>query len=114
MNLERTYGVDEAYSLLSDPRRRYIMYYLTREEDSVSPSELAKQIVAWETDVPVSEVPEDDTDAVLTSINHVHLPKLADAGIITYKPNPGNVELDGEIEAMTPYLEYAASIEFDG
>ena len=85
--------VNEAFDLLRNARRRYILYYLRNESATVDLDELAAQIADWEAGATKTNSDETTVESVRTTLRHSHLLKLANAGIITYEPNPGHIEL---------------------
>ena len=66
-----------------DDRKRTILAYLTTVDGAVTVDELLDQLLTWE---PTE--PETDRSAarerLAIALYHVHLPKLADLGTITY------------------------------
>lgn len=37
----------------------------------------------------------------------MHLPKLADVGVITYEDNPGEITLTDDTDSLDPFMESA-------
>lgn len=109
--------LDATLDLLSNKRRRYVLYYLRDEEGSVTVDELAEQVLAWETDAAdhsPSLGPSDDTprERVSADLHHCQLPRLAESGAVNYDPDEEYVSLataDGEL--IMEYLDLAASEE---
>ena len=69
---------------LTHRRRRLILYYLHDRSGPVEADELARQVLAWETNTAVGNITDNDCERVVTGLYHNHLPKLADAGLIEY------------------------------
>lgn len=101
--------LDETFDLLTHPHRRYILYYLTRESERVEIETLATAIAAWDGG-PTGTDRRTDPNDVEIALHHMHLPKLADAGIITFDANTGCIELR-ELNGHGPVLDEAARIE---
>lgn len=101
--------LDEEFDLLTHPHRRYVLYHLRRESEAVEIGTLATAIAEWDGD---QTGPDRSTDIreVETTLHHVHLPKLADAGVITYSADRGYVEL-GEIDGLDQFLGDTARID---
>lgn len=98
--------LDATLDLLSNQRRRYVLYYLREQGGTVSVEELAEQLVAWESDG------SPDESQILADLHHSQLPHLDDAGAVTFDPGTGYVSLATEDDApITEYLELAASEE---
>lgn len=96
-------SLDVTFDLLSSRRRRYILRYLTHHSDTIELQELADQLVTCE------ETPMDDRERLVTSLYHVHIPKLANSGVVTFYPEQRLVELEATADALLPYLALAAN-----
>ena len=73
-------STDLLFELLADRRRRHILQCLTDQPDGVAEfTDLVDAVVGHE-----SETDAGDRETVRTSLYHVHLPKLAEAGVIDY------------------------------
>jgi len=96
---------DTIFSMLSNQRRRYVLYYLNQEGGPVSLRDLAEQIAAWENDVPVSELDYKQRKRVYTSLHQTHLPKLDDVGIVDYDRDGGTITLADRATELDVYLE---------
>lgn len=94
-------AADVAFSLLDHRVRRYVLYYLTRRAATAELCELVDQIAAWEGGTG-------DRDRLTTSLYHVHLPTLAERGVITFDETTRRVALEGGATALSPYLDLAA------
>jgi hypothetical protein len=94
---------DEIYQLLSNHRRRHTIHFLKHVDDSTTLSDLAEQIAAWEQEKPVNELTSDERKRVYTSLQQTHLPRLADAGMITFED--GAVELTDRASELEVYLD---------
>lgn len=84
---------DTAFEILTNPRRRYALSYLGSKSGRVSIGELAEAVAAWEQDTSVELVSSKERKSVYTSLYQTHLPKMADAGIIVYDRQRGQVRL---------------------
>lgn len=101
--------LDETFDLLTHPHRRYTLYFLTRESERVEIETLATAIDKWDGGHTGTDRPTDRNDVEI-ALHHMHLPKLADAGIITFDANTGCIELR-ELNGHGPVLDEAARIE---
>lgn len=72
---------DDLLKTLADDRRRRTLRILWDADGAVSLADLADEITRRER-ASVSETPS-DSKGVQTALYHVHLPKLADAGLVT-------------------------------
>jgi DNA-binding transcriptional ArsR family regulator len=96
---------DTIFSMLSNQRRRYVLYYLHREPGPVSLSDLAERIAAWENDIDVANLEYKQRKRVYTSLHQTHLPKLDDAGIVAYDRDEGTITLADRAHDLDVYLE---------
>jgi len=86
---------DEVFELLSNQRRRFVLHYLRRNpEASVSLSTLSERVAGWENDTDPAELAYSERKSVRNSLHQFHLPKLADAGIVTYDDRASEVTLE--------------------
>ncbi|WP_254547446.1 DUF7344 domain-containing protein [Halomarina pelagica] len=97
-------ALDDAFNILSNSRRRYILYYLYMQDEPATIEELASQIAAWENDIPVDELDDTARRRVYVSLYQTHLPKLDDFGIAVYDRDEGTVELTEKAEEIVRYL----------
>jgi len=103
--------LDATLDLLANRRRRYVLYCLRERRDALSVADLAEQLLAWERDDP----PDDVDEQVVADLHHCHLPRLEEAGAVTYDEESGRVSLAASAEEpLTEYLGLAAcEEEFD-
>jgi DNA-binding transcriptional ArsR family regulator len=92
-----TRSKDELFQILSNSRRRYIIYYLSQEGNELSLKELATKIAAVESGVPESDITSEERQRVYISLYQTHLPKLEDADIVTYDENERTVALTDDV-----------------
>ncbi|MFD1596699.1 hypothetical protein ACFR97_14270 [Haloplanus litoreus] len=96
---------DTIFSMLSNQRRRYVLYHLGRTRETVSLRDLAERIAAWENDVPISELNYKQRKRVYTSLHQTHLPKLDEADIVDYDRDRGTITLADRAAELDGYLE---------
>jgi DNA-binding transcriptional ArsR family regulator len=96
---------DVIFSMLSNPRRRYVIRYLKSDPGPVRIRDLAQQIAAWENDVDVSDLTYKQRKRVYTSLHQTHLPKLDEAGVVDYDRDRGTIELADRAAELDIYLE---------
>lgn len=95
---------DSLYRLLSDRRRRTLLYRLSEHEHPVDLAELARTIAIEETELD-GEVPSEAIRHVRISLYHVHVPKLSNAGAVTFDRADRTVELLDDGRALLHRLE---------
>lgn len=81
------------FRTLAQPRRRLIVSVLSTCDGPLSVEDLARRVVASERAARVAEVATTDVDRVRVSLHHSHLPALSSAGLVTYDPETGVVEV---------------------
>ena len=107
---EQRSSVDESLSLLSNRRRRDVLYCLS-ETKVASIESLATAIVAREVSVPAERVSPDDRERLLIDLYHTHLPKLADRGLIEYDQRSGTVRWSTVSDELETLLERCYELE---
>lgn len=83
---------DEFYRALASVRRRRLLYHLLESGESTA-EELASVLSGWEVSSTGTMYTQADRSGVLVELLHNHLPQLADAGLTTYEPDTGTVQL---------------------
>ncbi|WP_276282130.1 DUF7344 domain-containing protein [Halorussus caseinilyticus] len=112
--------LDATLDLLSNRRRRYVLYYLREQGGAVTLDELAEQVATWEREVddhaspssPPSVNDAPDFERVLADLYHSQLPRLEDADAVTFDAEDEYVSLaSSEDTPLVEYLDLAASEE---
>lgn len=91
------------FELLANDRRRLALHYLTQTVGAVHVGDLADQIALWEGDHT-----HEHYERICTSLVHIHIPKLTDAGVMQYDPEQETVELLEVADQLVPHLDLAA------
>lgn len=92
---------DALFELLASERRRAVLRRLDDGEEPVPVPELVAAVVAREASV---EFTPDQHERVAVSLEHVHLPKLHDAGVVEYDDDAGTVRLREGHELLFEHL----------
>ena len=92
---------EEVFTLLSNRRRRNTVDVLSDQETAVTLQKLADSVAVRETET--DDVPDAVTDAVATSLHHVHLPKLDDADVVDYD-HETHVATPREVESLARFV----------
>lgn len=95
--------IDTTLDLLSNRRRRYVLYHLRERGCAVTLEELAEQVASWESDT--GETPNEAQ--VRADLYHSQLPRLDDAGAVTFDAEEDYATLQ-EDELLAEYLDLAA------
>ncbi|MFC7114206.1 hypothetical protein ACFQH2_03410 [Natronoarchaeum sp. GCM10025703] len=93
----------EIFDLLSNHRRRYTIHFCKQQGETVTVSDLAEQVAAWELDKEIVELDSAERKRVYTSLQQTHLPTLDEAGMVEYEN--GEVTLTEQAEQMEVYMD---------
>jgi len=84
------------YDALADERRRRVVHLLAEADAALTIEELTERMVGTGDDS--TDDPDDGEIARLrTSLYHVHVPKLSDAGIVRFSPEERRVRLTDSV-----------------
>jgi len=95
---------DRIFDILSSPRRRYVLYFLRTEPNPIQLTDLAEHVAAWENDTTVEELSTQQRKRVYVSLYQTHLPKLAEAGLVNYDEESGDVSIASKAREIDPLL----------
>lgn len=95
---------DEAYDLLSNARRRFVISYLRSQDGPVALNELSRRLAARENDTPVDELTDQQIKRIYVSLYQTHLPKLEEAELIEYDRDQSVLELREAAHRLDEYL----------
>lgn len=96
---DRLSTVSAAFDLLSDARRRGVLYALELNERT-NLDTLGERLARWERKAGRTTT----ADEIRTSLVHAHLPRLADAGVVEFDAATGTVEATDEVDTLRPFL----------
>jgi len=71
------------YQLLASTRRRRVLEILSNRSQPITVTDLATEVAAAETEQPLIDISPEESGEVEQTLRHVHLPKLAEADIVT-------------------------------
>ncbi|WP_336343588.1 DUF7344 domain-containing protein [Halalkalicoccus ordinarius] len=84
---------DALYGILSDRRRRDVLYHLNESEERVELADLAQAVAVRETGSEEGAVSATDLRRVHVSLYHAHVPKLAAANAVAFDRSERTVAL---------------------
>lgn len=88
-------SVDHILEVLKDSQRRAVLTLLSRvDERTVTTDEVADLLAARVDDVP-------EKDLLKLRLHHIHLPKLAELGVIEYDPRSNMLRYIGDDDVET-------------
>ncbi|WP_416841562.1 transcriptional regulator [Haloferax sp. DFSO52] len=88
---------DELFRILSNSRRRQILYFLHRADGPLSLKELAAMVASRENETTLEEVTDEERQRVYISLYQTHLPKLESAGLVRYDEEERTVSLVSDV-----------------
>jgi DNA-binding transcriptional ArsR family regulator len=91
--------MDELFEILSNGHRRRVLVAL-RDHNPQDEDEITSASVAGEDDGS-----DEALDRLRTELNHIHLPKLNDAGFVDWDPDSGTITRGPRDEEVEPLLE---------
>ena len=97
-------NIEIALDLLRHPRRRAVVSILD-ETDPIPRQQLVARLTAANAEIGDGE-DENDARAIDIALQHNHLPRLADAGVVEY--DDGTVTATPKLETV---VEYATVVE---
>lgn len=95
-------SIDDLYRALTNPRRRRILLCLEEVTGSVPLEHLAHQVAALEASASGEE--QGAAQRVRMALYHVHLPMLAEVGLIEYDRDTGAVRQKSYPDRVTDAL----------
>lgn len=81
---------DALYRVLAARPRRRLLHYL-RDAEASTVDELAAVLVGWDRTEQGGMATEEEYRRMVISLQHTHLPALADAGLVEYDTDTGAV-----------------------
>lgn len=97
--------IDNVFAVLSSKRRRLVLEHLLGRPSPVAVPELVDRVVTAE--LNGHERPGELRERVVVSLHHVHLPKLANSGLVEFDPEREEVTIREAATAVEPYLTLA-------
>ncbi|WP_227380131.1 DUF7344 domain-containing protein [Haladaptatus halobius] len=83
---------DEVYKALADEQRRHLILHLIEQDTAVPLSRLAMELVSQSNDVPLTEVTSAEQEQMRLNLEHEHLPRLTDYGILSWSYGDDMIE----------------------
>lgn len=97
---EHSLSDGEIYGLLKSPRRRFVLWYLSRVDEPVPLGELAEQTAAWENDEDVADVDSTERKRAYVALYQCHLPKLDEVDAVSFDPDRKRVDVGSNYEVL--------------
>ena len=84
--------LSELFEILSHSRRRFVLNYLERTDGSAMTDVLAEEIAVRERADSSETSGEPAVSDIELALHHTHLPKLDEAGLVTYESSTNRLE----------------------
>ncbi|WP_217468211.1 helix-turn-helix domain-containing protein [Haloterrigena gelatinilytica] len=104
---------DVVFTLLSHPKRRAVVRLLLNQDRALTLRDLRNEIVEREEGIEITEADESQTRQTLVSLHHAHIPKLTEAGVVTYDKDRQIVEPTEKIGQLESFLSCVDNIPTD-
>lgn len=95
---------DDIFEILSNHRRRMVLYHLQEAGTPIAVNELAEHVAAMENEVSVDQLSSQQRKRVYVSLYQTHLPKMAQMDLIEYDQEEGMVALTSRSADINRYL----------
>lgn len=96
--------METTFELLANPHRRTVLALLAGHDRTLTVRDLTTTILRRNHDRSITDVPEAEFDRVRTSLHHVHLPKLADSGLIEYDRDRKTAVPTERLDRVKPHV----------
>jgi hypothetical protein len=93
---------DSVLDVCQHKHRRIVLARLAAEQRSLTLNDLTQTVLKYNHQASPTAVSEDVLTEIRLSLHHVHLPKLASDGLITYDPDRQLVEPTEQFEQVQP------------
>ncbi|WP_435158151.1 DUF7344 domain-containing protein [Haladaptatus sp. DFWS20] len=75
---------DEVFKLLANEQRRHLIFYLIEQETKIPLSQMAVELASRVNNRPVTDVTPTEQEQMRISLEHEHLPRLANYGLLSW------------------------------
>lgn len=85
-------SLDFLFDLLKNDRRRTLLSLLVSYDRTVTVNDLTKDLVQQEYDASITDVSSETVHNIYLSLQHSHIPRLADEQFVHYDETRGTIE----------------------
>jgi hypothetical protein len=96
--------VDSILDVCRHQHRRIVLALLAAEQRSLTLNDLTKTVLEYNHQASPTTVSADVLTEIRLSLHHVHLPKLASEGLVTFDPDRQLVDPTKQFEQVEPTL----------
>lgn len=97
-------SLDELFRALSESRRRTILDILSHHYQPVEVRSVARDVAASEQQLSPRELSAEAVDQIILSLQYVHLPHLAQAGLVEYDADEETITYEGHPVLSVPWM----------
>ena len=80
------------FRALANEHRRRILQYVVNADEPVTVEGVAIQLTEWEDELTILGNADVKNEEVEAALYHVHLPEMAEAGLLEYDPSSEEIE----------------------
>ncbi|NHN59241.1 MULTISPECIES: hypothetical protein [Halorussus] len=106
-----TLELDTVLDVCEHKHRRIVLAALADQHQSFSIDDLTNAIVKHDHHTPPSEAADETITKIRTGLHHVHLPMLAEAGLIQYDPERQLVEPTAQLDRAESHLSVVLAVD---
>ena len=103
--------LDTVLDVCEHEHRRIVLAALADQQQSLSIDDLTNAIVKHNHHTPPTEAADETVTQIQTSLHHVHLPKLSEAGLIQYDSERQVVEPTARIDREKSHLSAILAVD---
>lgn len=84
---------DDLFDVLASPHRRFVISHLQTRSRPSAVADVATELTKWECDVEKAHIPKEEVISRYSTLHHVHIPKMAEVGIIEWNHGRNTIAL---------------------
>lgn len=92
------------FDILSDSRRRFVFACLQEYVTPMALGDVADELATWEYDTEITEIPAEEVKSIYVSLYHVHIPRMADIGLVEYSQERDTVILAESGDELSSFV----------
>ncbi|AHF99877.1 hypothetical protein HALLA_14845 [Halostagnicola larsenii XH-48] len=110
---DATGELDTVLELCRVEHRRIVLAILLKDRRALTLNDLTKEIVRHNHRMSITDVPSETVSRIHLSVVHQHVPKLADAKVITYDRERQLVEPTDRLDGLESSLSTIIGLDSD-
>lgn len=105
--------LDTMLNICGHKHRRIVLATLVNQQQSLSIDDLTNAILKYNHHLPRTEIDDETAKRIHVGLYQVHLPKLAEAGVIQYDPERKVAELTAQAGREDSHLSAILAMDSD-